>query len=340
MASGVHSEDFELSMKDGLDRSDALQSHSGEDGGLTSATPGRKFFRLVAVSFGLLCILLAALIVSLRLAFSTEASYEKLAEERDELKRINFDIEVSFKNLTEERDELRRINSDTEANYKNLTEERKELKRKLNTLYSQHISLTEERDELKKINSDIEASFKNLTEERDKLKNINFDTEANYKNLTEERKELKRKLNTLYSQHISLTEERDELKRRLKILGWVYFSGSVYYISSTERTWQESRNDCLQKGADLMIINNQGEQNFTRQFKKYMWIGLTDSEREGTWKWVDGTPLTTSFWGSGEPNGNTGENCGETKYPDMKNNWNDEGCSSTHYWICEKKVSP
>ncbi|XP_040002799.1 CD209 antigen-like protein C isoform X3 [Xiphias gladius] len=281
MASGVHSEDFELSMKDGLDRSDALQSHSGEDGGLTSATPGRKFFRLVAVSFGLLCILLAALIVSLRLAFTsqpgTEASYEKLAEERDELKRINFDIEVSFKNLTEERDELRRINSDTEANYKNLTEERKELKRKLNTLYSQHISLT---------------------------------------------------------------EERDELKRRLKILGWVYFSGSVYYISSTERTWQESRNDCLQKGADLMIINNQGEQNFTRQFKKYMWIGLTDSEREGTWKWVDGTPLTTSFWGSGEPNGNTGENCGETKYPDMKNNWNDEGCSSTHYWICEKKVSP
>ncbi|XP_040002920.1 CD209 antigen-like protein E [Xiphias gladius] len=76
------------------------------------------------------------------------------------------------------------------------------------------------------------------------------------------------------SQHISLTEERDELKRRLKILGWVYFSGSVYYISSTERTWQESRNDCLQKGADLMIINNQGEQNFTRQFKKYMWMGL------------------------------------------------------------------
>uniref|UniRef100_A0A3B4XKT6 C-type lectin domain-containing protein n=1 Tax=Seriola lalandi dorsalis TaxID=1841481 RepID=A0A3B4XKT6_SERLL len=77
--------------------------------------------------------------------------------------------------------------------------------------------------------------------------------------------------------------------------GWVYFSDSIYYISSTKKTWQDSRNDCLQKGADLMIINSKEEQDFTRQSKKNVWIGLTDSETEGTWKWVDGTPLTTRF---------------------------------------------
>uniref|UniRef100_A0A3Q3VXC1 C-type lectin domain-containing protein n=1 Tax=Mola mola TaxID=94237 RepID=A0A3Q3VXC1_MOLML len=100
----------------------------------------------------------------------------------------------------------------------------------------------------------------------------------------------------------NLTEERDEFKRILGDYRWVYFRGSFYYASSTKKTWEQSRNDCLQKGADLVIINSKEEQAFTNQLKKYMWIGLTDSQIEGTWRWVDGSPLTKSYWSSGEPN--------------------------------------
>ncbi|KAF3852323.1 hypothetical protein F7725_005678 [Dissostichus mawsoni] len=75
---------------------------------------------------------------------------------------------------------------------------------------------------------------------------------------------------------------------------WKYFSGSLYTISSIAENWQESRDDCFQKGADLVIINSQEEQDYIASFRKKVWIGLTDRETEGRWKWVDGTPLTTS----------------------------------------------
>uniref|UniRef100_A0A8C9YWF8 C-type lectin domain-containing protein n=1 Tax=Sander lucioperca TaxID=283035 RepID=A0A8C9YWF8_SANLU len=119
---------------------------------------------------------------------------------------------------------------------------------------------------------------------------------------------------------------------------WEYFNGSFYYISSIEKTWQESRDDCLQKGADLVIINSKEEQDFTRKFEKIMWIGLTDSETEGTWKWVDGTPLTKSYWDSEEPNGGERENCGHTYLYNLENSWNDTPCDLSYSWICEMKV--
>uniref|UniRef100_A0A8P4GK52 C-type lectin domain-containing protein n=1 Tax=Dicentrarchus labrax TaxID=13489 RepID=A0A8P4GK52_DICLA len=192
----------------------------------------------------------------------------------------------------------------------------------------------------------IEAGCKNLTEERDELKKNLTDFALQLNSLTAERDELNRELNNSALQLNSLIGERDELKRELNFWvhyskqGWVYFSGSVYYISSIKKTWKASRDDCRQKGADLMIINSEEEQNFTRQLKDNMWIGLTDSETEGTWKWVDGTPLTTSYWMDGEPNNyDLKEDCVEVKQHEKKNSWNDIKCDLPNFWICEKKVS-
>uniref|UniRef100_A0A672HWX6 C-type lectin domain-containing protein n=1 Tax=Salarias fasciatus TaxID=181472 RepID=A0A672HWX6_SALFA len=123
--------------------------------------------------------------------------------------------------------------------------------------------------------------------------------------------------------------------------GWVHFRSSFYYISSTEKTWQESRDDCVSRGADLMIIDSQEEQDFTRRFSKDMWIGLTDRAQEGTWRWVDGTLLQRSYWDNGAPNDMSGEeDCAEIIDEDVENSWNDWPCDRQIHWICEKKMAP
>lgn len=41
---------------------------------------------------------------------------------------------------------------------------------------------------------------------------------------------------------------------------WMMFGSSCYYISSQRRNWDNSRQDCLQREADLVIINSKVEQ--------------------------------------------------------------------------------
>ncbi|XP_065327299.1 CD209 antigen-like protein E [Pelmatolapia mariae] len=159
--------------------------------------------------------------------------------------------------------------------------------------------------------------------------------QASYNNLVKEREQLQKRLE-------DMTTNRDNLQRKLQDSqhNWVIFNGNLFQVSSEQKSWQQSRQDCLQKGADLMIINSREEQNFVNQFKKRLWIGLTDSEIEGTWKWVDGNRTSTSYWNSGEPNGGTNENCGEIKIYNSENSWNDATCSDRQFWICEKRCSP
>ncbi|XP_030279442.1 CD209 antigen-like protein C [Sparus aurata] len=193
---------------------------------------------------------------------------------------------------------------------------------------------------------DIDCNCKNLTDERDNLRRINLDIEERYKILTEERDKLRRVLNDSALQLNSQAEEGGKLESQLNVLkhylqqGWFSFSDSVYYISSTKKTWQDSRNDCLQRAADLVIIGSTEEQDFIKQHQKIMWIGLTDREMEGMWKWVDGSPLTTSLWDSGEPNSAGGnEDCVVMNSFKNVNSWNDERCENENFWMCEKKIT-
>ncbi|XP_056265550.1 CD209 antigen-like protein C [Pseudoliparis swirei] len=142
-----------------------------------------------------------------------------------------------------------------------------------------------------------------------------------------------------------LAKQRTDLQGKIRDQhtkqGWVYFNGSMYSISSLAMSWLDSRAYCVQRFADLVIINSEEEQKFISNFKKPVWIGLTDRETEGRWKWVDGTPLTKSFWNPLEPNGQPfqrDEDCAENYY--LEKNWNDDKCEHKKMGICEKMLPP
>uniref|UniRef100_A0A8C2CXF6 C-type lectin domain-containing protein n=1 Tax=Cyprinus carpio TaxID=7962 RepID=A0A8C2CXF6_CYPCA len=116
--------------------------------------------------------------------------------------------------------------------------------------------------------------------------------------------------------------------------GWMCHQSSLYFFSSEMKNWTESRRYCRERGADLIIINNRGEE-VSERLCVSVWIGLTDSDEEGRWKWVDGSTLTSGFWTSGEPNSYMGleEDCVVASY-----GWNDCPCNGAFRWICEKTI--
>uniref|UniRef100_A0A8C4F613 C-type lectin domain-containing protein n=1 Tax=Dicentrarchus labrax TaxID=13489 RepID=A0A8C4F613_DICLA len=132
--------------------------------------------------------------------------------------------------------------------------------------------------------------------------------------------------------------------------GWEQHGRQCYYFSTDYLTWSNSRDECRQKGGDLVQIDSREEQvkHTALKLREKMnfdedkfWIGLTDSEKEGTWLWVDGSPLSKSDpdnWTVGDRDGEDCVTMGEkTGAPDLKC-WFDESCKF-YFYMCNVKIN-
>ncbi|MDG2487270.1 MAG: lectin-like protein, partial [Roseibacillus sp.] len=86
------------------------------------------------------------------------------------------------------------------------------------------------------------------------------------------------------------------------------WTDSSFEIVEGSFTWEEAKADAESRGGRLAVLDTQARINMAEAFlgrfseRPDTWIGLTDSESEGDWRWTTGQPLAASAWLQGEPN--------------------------------------
>uniref|UniRef100_A0A4W5R1J9 C-type lectin domain-containing protein n=1 Tax=Hucho hucho TaxID=62062 RepID=A0A4W5R1J9_9TELE len=248
-----------------------------------------------------------------------------LCTDRDQLQKERDQCRKNMKQLERERGQLLRVRDQSDSS------------RGIINLCTDRDQLQKERDQCRKNMNQLEKERGQLLRERDQSENTEDQLQERYNAVTKDRDMLRNRISVLTNEK-RLSERGKNICRKIRKTcpeGWRLCGSSCYFLSTEMKTWEESRLDCLMRGAYLVIINSKEEQEFLYGLIKGAWIGLTDIVTEGTWKWVDGTP--PRYWGSGEPNGGGVENCVVVTYRSSgQGDLSDYQCSSPEYWICEK----
>lgn len=117
-----------------------------------------------------------------------------------------------------------------------------------------------------------------------------------------------------------------------------------YWFCYRERTFADAEAECARLGARLVVLNSNAEMfamlGRLGDFQMgSTWIGLTDRDVEGEFRWVDGTPWDGSVGGflDGQPdNWQGGEDCVHAYPWGGERPWNDLFCDWTQPAVCER----
>ncbi|XP_067883105.1 CD209 antigen-like protein C [Heterodontus francisci] len=127
---------------------------------------------------------------------------------------------------------------------------------------------------------------------------------------------------------------------------WTPYKGNCYFFSRTILGWEDSRQNCIAQGSELLVIHSEEEQEFVAGFNasRIYWIGIKDNPLEATWMWVDGTTLQEDliFWDRDNPDSyfdydlEAFKNCVFLR----SGAWANAVCTIPHYWICKRRSEP
>jgi len=118
------------------------------------------------------------------------------------------------------------------------------------------------------------------------------------------------------------------------------FDGHHYKVFESRVSWHEAKQACEKIGGHLVTISSERENRFVSDLTggRGFWIGLTDEDVEGNWKWVDGTRAANASWVSSGFEQGTRENYAIIRKDNGTIRWLDNDSNGLRYidgYVCE-----
>ncbi|XP_035304623.1 NKG2-D type II integral membrane protein [Cricetulus griseus] len=73
---------------------------------------------------------------------------------------------------------------------------------------------------------------------------------------------------------------------------WICYRNNCYQFFNENKNWKQSQASCLSQNSTLLKIYSKEDQDFFKLVKSYHWIGLFQTQANGSWQWEDGSTLS------------------------------------------------
>ena len=109
-----------------------------------------------------------------------------------------------------------------------------------------------------------------------------------------------------------------------------------YYWSTVRKSWEDSESHCQDEDGHLAAVTSLEIHNFLLQkidtlyTNTWYWIGGSDKEQEGKWRWTDGNVWNFTNWAEWQPSGRN-QDCLRIR---NGYRWNDHSCNFLYQFIC------
>ncbi|XP_071416339.1 macrophage mannose receptor 1-like isoform X2 [Pithys albifrons albifrons] len=121
--------------------------------------------------------------------------------------------------------------------------------------------------------------------------------------------------------------------------GWERHGFYCYLVGHTSITFSEAKKTCERSSGYLTSIGDRYEQAYLTSLtslrsEKYFWIGLSDMEERGSFKWVTGEGVLYTNWNAAMPGNEAG--CVTLRTGNAAGLWDVQNCEVKAKFLCKK----